>query len=73
MTKFNPATFRYTPQIVSRRDAFGNSRTITLTYDNANACYVGTISSQDMHVRATATRDHRAADQAILQFNAQYC
>jgi hypothetical protein len=35
---------KYTPQIISARDASGNARTVAVTYDRGTNTYIGTIT-----------------------------
>jgi hypothetical protein len=75
---FNPATFRYTPQIVSRTDASGTRRQVSIRFSNTEAnkirapFYVASVSHQDMHAQGTASSDSAAADAAIANFNRMY-
>tara|TARA_Y100001937_G_C6939512_1_gene249700 strand:+ start:247 stop:474 length:228 start_codon:yes stop_codon:yes gene_type:complete len=69
---FNPATFRYTPQIVSRTDAYGTRRQVTIRFSNSQGQYVASVSHQDMYASGTASSDYAAADAAIANFNRQY-
>lgn len=69
---FNPATFRYTPQIVSRTDASGTRRQVSIRFSNTDGHYVASVSHQDMHAQGTASSDSAAAAAAIANFNRMY-
>ena len=51
MHKFNPRTFRYTPQLMTRKDRTGNVRTVAVRFDNDAGSYVATIDSQNKRNR----------------------
>jgi len=53
--KFNPRTYRYTPQLLARKDTAGNVRNVAVRYDNDSGTYVATIQSQRQQRMADGT------------------
>ena len=66
---FNPKTFRYTPQLVGRKDTHNTTRTVKLTYDNGTGRYVGTIEHKRGTIRVYGNTDSDAARNAIKEYN----
>ena len=74
---FNPATFRYTPQIVSRTDASGIRRQVTIRFNNSQGQYVAVVADIETigqcHIaKGIGSSDYAAADAAIANFNRRY-